>query len=283
MDAIQKIDFTLTPAHGRAFRTDAQFISTDQPKPVVIFVHGFKGFKDWGHFNLLAREFTRQEFVFIKLNLSHNGVTLDGHDLEDMEAFGQNNFSIELDDIGTLLDFLFSKPEQLPEMELDLNKIYLIGHSRGGGLVILKAAEDIRVKAVAAWAPISNIDLRWPAEVLDQWQKTGVHYIYNARIQQDMPLYYQLIENYRANQDRLNIPAAVARLTQPLLIIHGENDETLPVSMAHELKQLQPAAELVIFPEAGHTFGGAHPYPHGYLPAAAQQAANLTIAFFRKL
>jgi pimeloyl-ACP methyl ester carboxylesterase len=246
-------------------------------------VHGFKGFKDWGHFNLLADAFARQGFVFIKINLSHNGVTLHGEDLEDMEAFGQNNFSIELDDIGTLIDFIFTNPEPLPALELDLNKLYLIGHSRGGGLVILKTAEDERVKATAAWAPISNVDMRWPDEVLANWQKNGVHYIYNSRIQKDMPLYYQLVENYHANRDRLNIPAAVAKVKQPLLIIHGEDDETLPVSMAHELKQQQPAAELVILPQSGHTFGGAHPYPHAHLPAAAQQVADLTIAFFRKL
>lgn len=259
MVPMQKVDLIVTPTHGRAFRADARFVSSAQPKPVVIFVHGFKGFKDWGHFNLLADTFAQEGFVFIKLNLSHNGVPLYGEDLEDMEAFGQNNYSIELDDIGTLIDYLFRN--QLPVPELDLTKLYLIGHSRGGGLVILKTAEDERIKATAAWAPISNVDMRWPDEVLAKWQETGVHYIYNTRIRKDMPLYYQLVENYQANRDRMNIPAAVARLKQPLLIIHGEDDETLPVSMAHELKQQQPAADLVILPQSGHTFGGAHPTP----------------------
>lgn len=282
MIAIEKIAFTITPPHGRTFSADARLVRTGQPKPIVIFVHGFKGFKDWGHFNLLADYFAEQHFVFIKLNLSHNGTTPQSDDLVDMEAFGQNNFSIELDDLGLLVDYLFAADNALPATEIDLSRLYLIGHSRGGGLVILKSAEDARIKAIATWAPISNIELRWPAEVLTKWQETGVHYVYNARIKQDMPMYYQLVENYLENKDRLDIPAAVAHLTQPLLIIHGEEDETLPVSMAHTLKQLQPAAELILLPGTGHTFGGSHPYAGATLPTAAQKAADLTLTFFQK-
>jgi pimeloyl-ACP methyl ester carboxylesterase len=283
MTLIQKTDFVLTPAHGRSFRADARYIPDQQEKSIVIFVHGFKGFKDWGHFNLLADYFAQQGFVFIKLNLSHNGTTLDSKDLTDMEAFGQNNFSIELDDLDTLLNYLFSKPENLPAAELNLNKVYLIGHSRGGGLVILKAAEEERVKAVVGWAPISDLLMRWPEEVLTNWQKTGVHYIYNSRINQDMPLYYQLVEDFKANQERLDIPSIVKKLTKPFLIIHATDDETLPVSMAHELKANQPQAEVIILPEGGHTFGGQHPFPEATLPPSAQIVAERTVEFLKKL
>ena len=95
------------PAHGRRFAADATYEATGYPKPVVIFVHGFKGFKDWGHFPLVAEFFAREGFVCVKLNLSHNGVLIDGTgDLEDLDAFGRNNFSIELDDLGQLIDAL---------------------------------------------------------------------------------------------------------------------------------------------------------------------------------
>ena len=40
--------------HSRPFEADATYQTTSLPKPVVVFVHGFKGFKDWGHFPLLA-------------------------------------------------------------------------------------------------------------------------------------------------------------------------------------------------------------------------------------
>ena len=283
MTQIQKTDFVLTPSHGRSFGADVRFIPDGTPKPIVVFVHGFKGFKDWGHFNLLANYFAEQNFVFVKLNLSHNGTTPESNDLVDMEAFGRNNFTIELEDLGTLLDYLTNPQPIFPATEINVNKLFLIGHSRGGGLVILKGAEDARVKAVVGWAPVSNLAMRWPEEVLANWQQTGVHYVFNARINQNMPLYYQLVENYQANEPRLNIPTVVSTLRQPLLIIHAEDDETLPVSMAAELKENQPAATVIILPHGGHTFGGRHPYPLTTLPDVAKRVADHTMSFLQNL
>jgi pimeloyl-ACP methyl ester carboxylesterase len=281
------VDFLLKSSrHTRHFAADARFLPTGEPKPVVVFVHGFKGFKDWGHFNILADYFAREGFVFVKLNLSHNGIVPGGTgDLEDLEAFGNNNFSLELDDLGTLLDSLFwVSNTTIPPAEMDLSRLFLVGHSRGGGLAMLKASEDPRIRAVAAWAPISDIDQRWSAEVMERWQQEGVQYIDNTRTGQRMPLYYQLVEDFQANKDRLDIPTNVReKLRQPLLILHGDEDETLPVSMAHDLKSWKPDAELVILPGAGHMFGGKHPWEDDQLPALAQEVADRTVAFFKAI
>ncbi|AKQ45963.1 dienelactone hydrolase [Rufibacter radiotolerans] len=279
---VQHTDFLLSSPHGRDFAVDARWEADGQAKPVVVFVHGFKGFKDWGHFNLLADYFAHHGFVFVKLNLSHNGVEPDGTDLTNMEAFGNNNFCIELDDLGTVIDHLKNNPAQIPAQEMDPDYLFLIGHSRGGGLVLLKASEDSRITGVATWSAISDIDQRWSPEVMEQWQKTGVQYIANARTGQQMPLYYQLVENYLANRDRLNIAKAVEKIQMPLLIIHGEQDETLPVQMAHDLHAQNPFAELYLIPEGDHSFGGKHPYGEPHLPTPAQAAADKTIKFFQE-
>ena len=279
----QKIDFVLQSKHQRPFGMDACFLPNNRPKPVVIFVHGFKGFKDWGHFNLLSSYFARHGFVFVKLNLSHNGTAPGSDDLVDLEALGHNNFSIELDDIGTLIDHLGNDKCRIPREEMDRSRLSLIGHSRGGGMVLLKAAEDERVKAVVTWAAISDLDQRWSEEVMERWKKEGVQWVANQRLGQQMPLYYQLAENFHANKARFDIPAATRRLTQPLLVLHGEEDETLPVQMAREIHAYHPAAELVLLPGVTHTFGGKHPYSDPELPAAAKKAADLSISFLRKV
>lgn len=277
----QRLDFILTPPHGRATRADARFIPDARPKPVILFIHGFKGFKDWGHFNLLADYFAEQGFVFIKLNLSHNGSTLTDDDVVDLEAFGQNNFSKELTDVNTLIDDLFLGKVTALTQQLDLTRLYLIGHSRGGGLAILVAAQDTRIKAAATWAAISDLENRWSAAAIANWKATGVMHIENTRTKQLMPLYYQLAEDYQANKAKLNILAAARQMSQPLLLIHGTHDETLPLQMAYDLKENKPDARLEIIPEANHSFGGAHPYLLPTLPPAAQQAAEKTTAFFR--
>ncbi|TPE42830.1 alpha/beta hydrolase family protein [Pontibacter mangrovi] len=278
-----KVDFVVYPEHGRPFTADATYRPDNTPKPVVIFTHGFKGFKDWGHFNLLATYFAKQGFVFIKFNFAYNGTTVDNYaDMHDMEAFGQNNFSLELDDMQALIDLLHSDNPPVEATELDLSRIYLIGHSRGGGAVILKAAEEPRVKAVATWAAVNRYDNRWDELHMDKWKEEGVQYVQNARTGLQMPLYYQIVEDFVENKYRLDIPTVVKRMQQPLLLLHGEQDETLPTQMAHDLQSWKPDAELHLLPEADHSFGGSHPYEKTELPEAARKAADLSIDFFRR-
>ena len=281
-----RLDFPLACArHRRPFTADARYIPSGQPKPVVVFVHGFKGFKDWGHFNVLADWFAQQGFVFVKLNLSHNGLVVGGTgDLEDLEAFGQNNFSLELDDIGALLDCLTQGQTGLPATEADLTRLALIGHSRGGGLVLLKAAEDARVRAVVTWAAISNVNPGWPEALMQQWQQQDVFHVENSRTGQQLPMRYQIVEDYHQHRLRLDIRHNVRRkLRQPLLIVHGDQDETVPVERAHDLKSWKPAAELQLLPNVTHNFGGVHPWQSEELPTEALQAAEATAAFLRRV
>jgi pimeloyl-ACP methyl ester carboxylesterase len=285
---LSTVEFVLTgTGHGRAFAADATYAaSTAAPvaKPIVIFVHGFKGFKDWGHFPLLARFFAEQGFVFIKLNLSHNGVVVGGTgDLEDLEAFGHNNFSHELNDLGQLLEALHQPgTTPLSATELDLSRIYLIGHSRGGGLVLAKAAEDPRVTAVATWSAVASLAPPWPTEVLDEWQREGVRYIPNSRTGQQLPMYYQIAEDYHANRPRFDLVQLVPQLRQPLLIVHGDPDETVPLSAAEALLARKPDAEFFLVPRGGHQFGGSHPWPSAELPPLAKLVAVRTAAFFQQ-
>ena len=283
---LTRTPFLLTNAdHGRPFEADATYLADGCPKPVVVFVHGFKGFKDWGHFPLLADFFAEQGFVFVKLNLSHNGLVVGGTgDLEDLHAFSRNNFSIELNDIGLVLDALFSPDATpVPATEMDLSRLFLVGHSRGGGLVLLKAAEDRRVRAVTTWASIADIDQRWPQPMLDDWQRTGVLHVPNSRTGQALPMHFQIVEDYRANRPRLDIAHNVRHhLRQPLLLVHGDQDETVPLHAAHTLHELKPDAELLLVPGATHMFGGAHPWPGDALPEPAHLVAARTAEFLAR-
>lgn len=260
---------------------DIRFHANGTHKPIILFVHGFKGFKDWGHFNLIADWFAENGFVYCKFNLSHNGTTpQDPVDFVDLEAFGNNNFSIELDDLGTIIDYITGPESPIPDSEGDKKKLYMIGHSRGGGLTILKAAEDTRVKAIATWAAIGDMTNMYPEEVLQQWEKNGVYYILNSRTNQNMPLYYQLVVDFKKHRDRLDIPAAASRINCPWLICHGTEDETVPFNIAVDLKSHNKKAELFMIENASHTFDGAHPYDSIRLLRHARQVSSKTKEFF---
>lgn len=83
--------------HAKPILADARYIFNKKKKPVILFIHGFKGFKDWGHFNLIADEVAKRDFIFVKFNLSHNGTTVENPtDFVDLEAFSNNN-SVKVD------------------------------------------------------------------------------------------------------------------------------------------------------------------------------------------
>ena len=273
-----------SPHHDQPIAYDLRYLPDGSRKPVIIFVHGFKGFKDWGYFNLLADTFARAGFVYFKLNLSHNGTSPEHPtDFVDLEAFGQNNFSREMDDLGGLIDHLFSPEFNLDDQEVDPTQLFLIGHSRGGSLVILKGYEDERVRGVVTLAAVSDLEQRWPEEVLAQWKKDGVQYVQNSRTGQRMPLYYQLVEDYYAHQSRFDVPQAIKNLGQPLLAFHGSDDETVPVQAAHDIRQWNGTARVEIIDGANHVFGGKHPYEADHLPDDVQTVADSTIAFLKEV
>ena len=121
---------------------DAFFNANQKKKPIVIFCHGYKGFKDWGAWGLVAKEFAKEEIFFVKFNFSHNGGTIENPiDFLDLEAFSENNYSKELDDLNDVLDFVLSNKNQYAS-EINSADVTVIGHSRGGGISIIKASED---------------------------------------------------------------------------------------------------------------------------------------------
>lgn len=285
MGNIQYNTFKLISKYNnRPFLVDVRYKITKTKKPIVLFIHGFKGFKDWGAFNLVAQHFANAGFVFVKMNFSHNGTTIDHPvDFADLEAFGDNNFSIELDDSAVVLDHLFSDNCRIPAGEMDLENLYMCGHSRGGAHVILKANEDKRVKAIATWAAVNNLEGWQTKEELAYWKSAGVIYMHNSRTNQDMPLKYQLYEDYEANRDRLSVPEAIKKLQLPFLAIHGTGDETVPVAAVHQMKKWNPHIELFIVKGADHTFGATHPYDSKDMPANTKIISDKTIEFFRNV
>jgi len=199
---------TNTILHGaanRRFALDVIYTENNTPKPVVIFAHGFKGFKDWGHWEAIGEAFARAGFMFVKFNFSHNGVSPEKPlDFVDLEAFGQNNYMKEIVDFGVLMDWLFEQKD-IPETEIDLSRITAIGHSRGGPIAILKGLRDARITSVITWASVHQLDYWHNDDLIEKWREDGVWYILNGRTKQQMPLYFQLYENMMENKDWLDV------------------------------------------------------------------------------
>ncbi|HEY9117917.1 MAG TPA: prolyl oligopeptidase family serine peptidase [Roseivirga sp.] len=268
-------------AYHKPLTADITYFQNHEPKAIIIFAHGFKGFKEWGPWPNLANQVAVEGFCFCKLNFSYNGTTpeiLD--DITDLEAFGHNNFSKELEDLDRLIDFLLI-PNREFSKEIDPNRLFLIGHSRGGGISIIKAAEDPRIKKVATWASVHDFASRFSEAELAYWKAEGVVYAKNSRTGANYPMYYQFVEDFINNGDRFIISNAVKRLNQPMLIIHGTKDETVNVQSAFQLQQWNAQATLFLLEDANHTFGGKHPFNEDELPSDLKKALLKTISFFK--
>lgn len=259
------------------------FYTGGERRPVVIYAHGFNGFKDWANFDLVAERFIAAGFTFIKFNFSHNGTTpAQPEDFVDLDAFGKNNYSKQLEDLDKIITWTCA-PENPFAENIDAARLSLVGHSMGGGIVLLQASVDPRVSRVVTWASVSECKTpwgNWPPKKLEEWKKEGVQYYTNTRTNQQMPLFYQLFEDYTTNAEKLDIKKAMERIQVPVLVIHGQSDISVPIENAYELISWRPATKLFTL-DTDHVFDRRHPWLGSTLPRAMETVMGETFRFLK--
>ncbi|PKR81715.1 alpha/beta hydrolase [Brumimicrobium salinarum] len=246
-------------------------------KNIIIFVHGYKGYKDWGAWNLVQDYFVKGGYAFCKFNMSHNGGTTDEPiDFPDLDAFSRNRYTYELTDLESVLAWIEEK------IDISDKNIHLIGHSRGGGISLLKG-NDPRIKSIVTWASISDIGSRFPqGETLEKWKENGSYTIENARTKQKMPHQYIMYEDFIKNKDVLNIESKAKELKKPVLHIHGDNDDSVSITESESLS-VWTEGKLIVINEANHTFGTYQPFEAKEMPNKLHEACVLSLQFFEKL
>jgi dienelactone hydrolase len=257
---------------------DVRAAGRDTPRPAIVVVHGFKGFKDWGMFPPLGDRLARAGFATVTFNLSGSGVDHSGEFVWP-ERFGRNTFSAELHDLGLVMDALVRGELGVASP----TTLGLVGHSRGGGIAVLHAARDPRVRALVTWAAISSVE-RWSPHEVTEWRERGVKEIVNTRTGQRLPLYTDVLDGVERNASgSLDILGAAARLQIPWLIAHGSEDEAVSHLESEALRAASavPTTRLLTIEGAGHTFGAGHPWdPRQHDTPALRLVFDLTLAWF---
>ncbi len=265
--------------HSKPILLDHYHVPSQIKLPLVIFAHGYKGFKDWGAWDLMGKAFANAGFCFVKFNFSHNGGTIDDPiDFPDLDAFGKNNYSKEVQDLNDVINWSIS---QLSDI-IDINNINILGHSRAGGITTIVASQNSKVKKLATLAAVSDYKARFPSgEALLKWQQNKVYYVKNGRTHQEMPHYYQFFEDFINNEENLSIEIAAKKIAIPHLIIHGNNDTAVNIEEGYQLNQWSKKSELVIVRDANHTLGASHPWKSIHLPKHLRQAVQCCINFYK--
>jgi pimeloyl-ACP methyl ester carboxylesterase len=245
-----------------------------QPRPAVLVLHGFKGFKDWGMFPPLADRLARAGLTSVSFNLSGSGVD-DAGNFAYPERFARATYTGDLGDIATVLAAVADGALGVPQP----SSVGFLGHSRGGGLGVLATAAVPGIAALVTWAAISDVH-RYSPEEIAAWRARGQMDVVNSRTGQVLPIRTDVLDDVQANgEESLDIRGAAARIRAPWLIVHGELDPTVDPGEARALLAASGGrAELVIVPGAGHTFETVHPW-QGPTPAFTA-AADASLAWF---
>jgi alpha-beta hydrolase superfamily lysophospholipase len=245
------------------------------PRPAVVTVHGFKGFKDWGMWPPFAERLARAGVTAVSLNLSGSGVD-DAGTFAFPERFGHNTFSAELEDLDRVVAALYRGDFEVAVP----TALGLVGHSRGGGISLLHTVRDSRVRALATWSAISTVE-RWRQPERERWRRAGVSEVRNARTGEVLPLYTDVLDDIDRNAAELDILAAAARITVPWLLVHGSEDEAVSIDEGNRLAAAAgPRTKVLSIEGAGHTFGAVHPW-NGSTPAL-DRVFDATLTFLAK-
>lgn len=256
---------------------DVRAAQRTTPQPAVIVHHGFKGFKDYALLPVFAERLARGGFTAVTLSVSGSGVDAAG-DFTLLDRFASNTYSIELDDLGTVLGAL--RAGELGTAAP--SSIGIVGHSRGGGMALCFARESPDIGAVATWAGIGQARRHSDRE-LAIWRKLGTIEIENQRTKQMLPLHFNVVEDWLRNErGRLDIPAAAAALGRPWLQLHGTADGTVRIDEARALSKFGrgPHFGSHFITGADHTFGAKHPW--GGATVHSDRLFDLTMEFLSR-
>ncbi len=195
----------------------------------VISCHGMLSTKDGPKHVHLAEALEREGVPVLRFDFAGRGQS-EGS-LYDL------SYSSQVADLEAAIEYLAGR---------GVERVGLFGSSLGGAVALLAAARDERVVAVATLAAIAHaaeIFERVP-DVVAAFETKGYYETVEGRIGR------QLLDDAREH----NILASVRVLHAPLLVVHGEDDEVVPVSDAHDIAATARNASLELVAGAGHRF-----------------------------
>lgn len=250
--------------------------------PVIIFLHGFKGFKDWGPFPDVCEEMARAGYGVVAMNFSLNGIGENKTEFTEMDLFERETFSQDLDDIGTVIDALQRGEVTDNHSNLNTDTIGLLGHSRGGQTAIAAAVEYDPIQCLVTWSAVADYRERWTDQMKKDWEKQGYTEIENSRTGQKMKVGKVVYEDSINNAKRVIAMESVKELRIPTLFIHGREDESVPYTDSEQLHIACKARdkELRLVANGTHTYGAAHPFEDQDFPKPLAEVLDWTEGWF---
>ena len=237
--------FEIEGADGGPLRGDL-YHPAASARDAVILCHGSRGYKDWGFLPFLASRLTEEGFLAVTFNFTDSGISGRGGAFDEPERYRRGTYASELVDLGRVMDWVSGRAE---------GRLGIAGHSRGGAIAILHAAEDARVRCLASLAAPSRIGV-WPDRYFEAWRRGEPVTLGDFRTRTQLQLGPEIYEDLERNRGRYDLAPALERLACPLLVVQGDKDRSVPVAEAREIASHAPSTlcELHVIEGAGHGF-----------------------------
>lgn len=198
----------------------AWFIPTAHPAPALVIIHGWGG--NAGMMLPLAAPLHAAGYALLLLDARCHGRS-DGDSFASLPRFTE--------DIEAGLSWLAAQPE------VDAGALGVIGHSVGAGAALLAASRQASIRAVvslAAFAHPATMMRRWLAASHIPYWPLGAYVL----------AYVQWVIGYRF--DDIAPIHTIAKLACPVLIVHGDADDTVPVSEACQIFAARTSEQVVL-------------------------------------
>ena len=218
---------------------------TQTTLPTIAMLHGFTGNKAESHrlFVHIARSLCQEGYVVLRFDFRGSGDSEGG--------FEDTTVSQEVSDTIAALDFLKQ------QSEVDAANIGLIGLSLGGRVAALSALEDSRITFLVLYSAFLNAPPLKSETGQSLVSQKDMDHLHNGEAIHYARGYY--IKQAFLHDLHANVPLNLMHtLRIPTLIIHGDQDETVPVTDAHQGYELiqnnHPQNQLHIVRGADHTY-----------------------------
>jgi uncharacterized protein len=297
---MQVTDWTICGAEGETI-----FGNTHLPPPGIapvghlIIAHGFRGYKDYGILPVIDHHASRAGLLAHRFNFSHSGMTNALDTFERTDLFEKDTWSKQVEDIACVSNAIAA--DALPNIALacestsnataDLPQFWF-GHSRGGVSVLLAGARafvpgEYETTCTSIQKPAGIIPCAAPAFACmmsdpDQQRllSQGFLTIQSARTKQDLRIGSVWLTEINSAPNAFDPIHAAGLIECPMLVIHGDDDPTVPQDCAHLIADENKQSILKIVPDANHVFNTSNPAKLDRDPVPpAQTLLDATISF----
>ena len=196
--------------------------------PAVAVMHGWGG--NAGHMLPFASLLHGEGYAVLLLDARNHGDS-DNDSFSSMPRFAE--------DLEHGLDWLGRQPR------IDRQQLFLLGHSVGASAALLVASRRHDLAGVVSLAAFAH-----PADLMRRQMRS--HHIPYLPIGWLVLRYIE--RTIQVSFDAIAPCNTIRQLTCHVLLVHGEQDDTVPLADAHRIynNRLDDQVELLLLPDTGH-------------------------------